>query len=135
MTVQPDTASEALIRQKVASGQYSDAAEVIRAALDALEERERFQRLRGLIAEGFASAERGELVELTPELMDELAREADEMTRLGTRPNPDVCPWVAPRPHPAGELGRAPRPPGDRGHRDERRPVLSDPAAIARSAT
>lgn len=92
MAVQLDTASESLIRQKVASGRYGDEADVIRAALDALEERERLQRLRGLVAEGFASAEHGELVELTPELLDELAREADEMIRLGKKPNPDVCP-------------------------------------------
>lgn len=92
MIVQLDTASESLIREKVASGRYGDEAEVIRAALDALEEREQFQRLRGLVAEGFASAEGGDLVELTPELMDELAREADEMERLGRQPNPAVCP-------------------------------------------
>jgi len=92
MTVQLDTASESLIRRKVASGRYGDEAEGIRAALDALEDRERFHRLRALVAEGFASAEGGEPVELTPGLMHELTREADEMERLGRQPNPDVCP-------------------------------------------
>lgn len=92
MSVQLDRASEALIREKVASGRYRDSAAVIREALAALDERDRFQRLRDLVADGFASAERGELIELTPELMEELAREADEMDRLGQPPNPDVCP-------------------------------------------
>jgi putative addiction module CopG family antidote len=92
MIVQLDVESEDLIQQKVASGRYHDAAAVIREALDALEERERLQRLRNLVAEGFASAERGDLVELTPQLMEELIREGEEMDRLGQPLDPDVCP-------------------------------------------
>ena len=92
MAVQLDTQSESLIRQKVASGRYQDEAAVVREALDALEERERLHRLRELVADGLASAEQGELIELTAELMDELSREADESDRLGQEPNPDVCP-------------------------------------------
>lgn len=91
-SVELDSESESAIRQKVAGGRYGDAATVIREALETLEERERQLRLRALVLEGFASAEHGELTELTPELMEELAREADEMERLGRQPNPDVCP-------------------------------------------
>jgi putative addiction module CopG family antidote len=92
MAVQLDRESESLIQQKVASGRYRDAAAVIREALEALEERERLHQLRALVADGFASAEDGELFELTPELMAELAREGDELDRVGQPPNPDVCP-------------------------------------------
>lgn len=75
----------ATIRQRVASGDYGDETAVIRAALAALDARnhERLRVLRAKVAAGFAEAERGEVVEWTPELMDELEREADEMDRRG----------------------------------------------------
>ena len=92
MAMQLDTEAESVIREKVASGRYPDAATVIREALAALEERERLHRLRALVADGFASAERGALTELTPEHMEEPTRPADESERLGRQPNPDVCP-------------------------------------------
>jgi len=84
----------ASIRQKIDSGRHRDEAEVIRQALVALEARdeERLERLRTLVAEGIAAVERGEVVEWTPELMDEIEREAEEMDRRGELPDPDVCP-------------------------------------------
>jgi hypothetical protein len=39
-----------------------------------------------------AELERGEGIELTPEVMEEISREADELIRLGVLPKPDVCP-------------------------------------------
>jgi hypothetical protein len=39
-----------------------------------------------------AEIERGEGYEWTPELMEEISREADEQIRLGRLPKPDVCP-------------------------------------------
>jgi antitoxin ParD1/3/4 len=84
---------EESIRQKVDSGRYGDASEVIRAALRLLEARDqRAQELRTSIAEGLAAIERGEGIELTPQLMADIDREADEQLRLGVPPNPDVCP-------------------------------------------
>jgi antitoxin ParD1/3/4 len=89
--VSPDL--EERIREKVESGQYEDSSEVIRAAMRLLDKRDlRLQELRASIAEGLAAAERGEAHELTPELWEEIEREADEMIRLGVPPNPDVCP-------------------------------------------
>jgi putative addiction module CopG family antidote len=92
MVFEIDTASERLIRERVASGRYRDTAEVVREALDALAEREQLKRLRALVLEGFESAKNGEMVELTAELMEDLACEASERTRLGLRPDPNVCP-------------------------------------------
>ncbi|MCC6756168.1 MAG: type II toxin-antitoxin system ParD family antitoxin [Solirubrobacterales bacterium] len=84
---------EERIRQKVESGEYDDAVEVIRAAMRLLDRRDaQLQELRASIAEGLAAIERGEGVELTPEVMDEIEREADERLRLGLSPKPDVCP-------------------------------------------
>jgi hypothetical protein len=34
----------------------------------------------------------GEAIPWTPELMDEISREADEMYWRGEKPDPDVCP-------------------------------------------
>lgn len=84
---------EEQIRQKVESGEYDDPSAVIRAAIRLLDKHDlRLQELRESIAEGLAAAERGEARELTPELWEEIEREADEMIRLGVPPNPDVCP-------------------------------------------
>jgi len=56
--------------------------------LDARDE-ERFLRLRALVREGFES---GDERELTPELWDELEREADEADRRRDPLDPNVCP-------------------------------------------
>ena len=52
-------ATEQLIRQKVSSGQYSTASDVVEAALDSLEQQEELklypEDIRRLIAEGEAS--------------------------------------------------------------------------------
>jgi antitoxin ParD1/3/4 len=93
MAIYVPTDLEERIRQKVDSGQYDDPSEVIRAAMRLLDKRDRrLQELRASIAEGLAAIGRGEGRELTPELWEEIEREADEMIRLGVPPNPDVCP-------------------------------------------
>lgn len=83
---------EALVRQKIESGPYGTADEVIEEALLLLDERDRLERLRASLAEAEAEFDRGEGVEWTPALMDQLKREADELRRQGARPDPDVCP-------------------------------------------
>src|SRR5215208_5291636 len=89
---------EALIDEILATGRYADAdadadaEDMIEQAVRQLEERERRLRLQVSVAEGFAAIERGEGVELTPELWEEIEREADEADRQGLPINPDVCP-------------------------------------------
>jgi antitoxin ParD1/3/4 len=84
---------EAGIRQRVESGEYANESEVLREALRMLNVRERrVQEIRASIEEGLAELERGEGIELTPEVMEEISREADELIRLGVLPKPDVCP-------------------------------------------
>ena len=84
--VQPET--EAAIRARIERGDYKDADEVIRVALDHLD----FVELRQSIADGIASLDRGEGIEFTDEVWAEIGREADEMIRRGERPHPDVGP-------------------------------------------
>ena len=90
VTLTPDI--EAKIRERVDSGRYGDASEVIGDALLLLEERERSEHLNALLAVGLEQAKRGELVEFTPELLEEIDRRVDEMILRGEEPNPDVCP-------------------------------------------
>lgn len=91
MVVQLSPRIEAEIERLVASGQYADAGEVIDEGVRLLAEREhaRFLQLRALVREGFES---GEAVELTPEVMDEIEREAEAADQRGETPSPHVCP-------------------------------------------
>ena len=92
MTITLDAQLEAAVREKVDAGLYGDAAEVIREALRLLDEHDRERLLRAKLARAEEQADRGELIEFTPELLDKLGREADEMFRQGKQPHPDVCP-------------------------------------------
>ena len=87
---------EAKIRERVASGRYNNASEVVRDALRHLEEYEeayaRQEHLRSLIAVGLEQAQRGELIEFTPEYLEDLDRRVEEMFLRGDEPDPDVCP-------------------------------------------
>lgn len=86
MTIHVPADLEVSIRQKVASGRYPDPAAVIRQGLRLLDAHEqRAVRLRASVAEGVAAIERGEGSELTPALMDEIEREADEHIRTQAR--------------------------------------------------
>jgi len=83
---------EAMIRQQVESGRYNNASEVVREALRLLDEHQRVQHLRSLLAVGLEQAQRGELVEFTPELVEDITRRANERFLRGEEPDPDVCP-------------------------------------------
>ena len=83
---------EAMIRERVESGRYNNASEVVREALRLLEEHERVQHLRSLLAVGLEDERRGDMVEFTPELLEDIYRRAEERFRRGEEPDPDVCP-------------------------------------------
>ena len=89
MPIQLPPQAEAVIREKVTSGLCANPDEAIDAAMRLLEDHDRrLERLRALIAEG----EKGEGVPWTPELMDQISREAEERRRRGEKPHPEVCP-------------------------------------------
>jgi len=89
MPIELSPQTEALIREKVKQGLYANADEAIAAAVRLLDEYDhRVTRLRAAVAAG----EEGESLPWTPELMDQLSREAEEMHQRGETPDPDVCP-------------------------------------------
>lgn len=93
MVIQLSPNLEKKIAALVASGHFADANEVVDAAVQLLEGRERkTERLRSLLLVGYEQEERGELIEYTPELMDELAEESERRFLAGEVPSPDVCP-------------------------------------------
>jgi antitoxin ParD1/3/4 len=83
---------EAMIRQRVESGRYNDASEVVQEALRLLEEREKRDHLRALLEVGLEQSRRGDVVEFTPALMENIKRRAHERFLRGEEPDPDVCP-------------------------------------------
>lgn len=93
MQLELDPQVAALIQQRVDTGRYANASEVVDEALRLLNESERKRdTLRAALAVGFDALDRGDVVEWTPDSMTELIQEADEMNRQGIKPNPDVRP-------------------------------------------
>lgn len=88
VTLSPDL--EHLIQDKVDSGLYGDASEVVSEALRLLDERDRVARLRRSVEEAQAQVARGEYTRLTPGLIDEIKARAAENARLGKPVNDDV---------------------------------------------
>jgi antitoxin ParD1/3/4 len=74
---------EAMIRERVDSGRYASASEVVREALRIMERKDQYDALRREIQIGIDQAERGELVAYTRDMMAELIRESEEAHRLG----------------------------------------------------
>jgi putative addiction module CopG family antidote len=77
-----------LILKRVENGDYPDTSDVVHEALVALTERERLEALRALIQEGEDAYARGDYVEWTPTLMDEIWEEAVKKAHTGV-PIPD----------------------------------------------
>ena len=86
MSVQLTDEVETIIREKVESGLYPSADEVLREALRLLDEQDRLRWLRAAIAEG----EVGEAVEYTPERREHIRQNAIRRFRAGEQPSPDV---------------------------------------------
>ncbi|MGH2559709.1 MAG: ribbon-helix-helix domain-containing protein [Thermomicrobiales bacterium] len=91
MSVQIDPDVEALIREKIDTGRYDDEHQVLREALQALDERDRLRDPRASLVRAKEEVDRGEYVEWSPDFMEQLSQEADELAARGYQPNPDVC--------------------------------------------
>ena len=78
---------EQLVHEKVKTGMYQTASEVVREALRLLKERDSFEALRREVREGFAQIERGEYEEYDEQTIRNLAADikARGMKRLTQR--------------------------------------------------
>ena len=93
MAIQLSPEIEARNQQKVAEGAFSDADEVIREAMRLLDAQERqLEELRAKLQIGLDQLDRGESAPFTPELVEQMRREAEDRFRRGKRPKPDVVP-------------------------------------------
>ena len=83
---------EERIRTNVESGMEGNASEVVREALRLMDRKDRLDRLRADIAEADAEFDRGEFLEDTPALWEQVQAASERMEREGIAPDPDVCP-------------------------------------------
>lgn len=92
MTVSLSPDLEALVHQKVQTGQYDTPDDVMRQAMQLSEQRDRLARIREAIAIADAQIDLGQGIALTQEVWDEIDRELDEAVMRGETPDTDVCP-------------------------------------------
>lgn len=94
MNVSLTTELEQLVREKVQSGRYHNASEVITEGLRLLKERDEFEALRGDVRSGFEAIERGEYVEYDEHTIRDLTEDvkkrglkrlSEKQTKTGTR--------------------------------------------------
>ena len=79
-----DPQLEAMLQEQVDAGLYSDTDEALEAAVRLLDERDRrLQWLRAELAIAEEQIELGELIDYTPELLEQITRESEESARLG----------------------------------------------------
>jgi antitoxin ParD1/3/4 len=84
---------EEMIRQKVDTGRYNNASEVVRDALRLLETRdERESWLRARMATAEDQVRRGDVVEDTGDFWEALDRDVDDRLARGDSPSPNVRP-------------------------------------------
>lgn len=91
LTVRLNSELEDLVRDKLDKGLYPDVDAMVEEAFRLLDQHDRLAYLRAAIAKADAQIDRGEFVEWTPDLMEQLSQEADEMERQGLQPHTDVC--------------------------------------------
>ena len=72
--------------------QFANVEDVIDDALDLLLDHQKLEHLRGVLAESVADEERGDVRELSPELLQEIRANAMEKSRSGVQPDADVVP-------------------------------------------
>lgn len=92
MTITLTPNFQAIVDQKIASGEFADESAVVEEALLLLEQRDQLQRLRESLALADEQIERGEWVEFTPELLERLSEEAHQNMLQGRPISLDVQP-------------------------------------------
>lgn len=77
-------ADESFIKTEVQDGFYTNETELVRDAVRRMrQEKERAKQFEGAIAKGIHAIERGETMQLTPALLQEIKEEAIQKARTG----------------------------------------------------
>lgn len=93
MSVTLDPELESVIRERVDSGRFATADDVVRDALRRVETAEHQRaELRAALAIAEHQIEHGRVTEWTPELHAAIMRRARAAAEAGALPKPDVCP-------------------------------------------
>jgi len=93
MNINFPAVDETYIKQKVESGFYSNATELVLDAVRRMREAdEQRQALLAAVQIGEEQIERGEYRAYTPELFEEIKRNARDKVKRSHQPNPDVLP-------------------------------------------
>lgn len=92
MVIRLTPEAEATIRNFVERGDYGDAEAVVAEALRVMAERDQYVKLKAAIAVGMEQYESGEMIPWTPDMLDRLKREADEIARSGIPIKDEVKP-------------------------------------------
>jgi antitoxin ParD1/3/4 len=92
MIIQLSLEAEARIRKLIERGGYDGPEAVVDEALQILAERDQYAQLKAAIAVGMEQIKRGEVIPWTPDSLDRLKQEAEELVRLGTPFKPEVIP-------------------------------------------
>jgi putative addiction module CopG family antidote len=92
MLVDLDPQLESTIREKAQSGQYIDANDVVREALELLEERDRHMQLRAAVKLGIDDVAAGSVRAWTPDRLAELKRTAEAEDSQGAPISADAQP-------------------------------------------
>ena len=94
MHVRLSEVEQSFIKSLVQDGSYADETEVVRDAIRKMrEERERAARFRAAVMVGDEAIERGETVPYSPELMEDIKRQAIRKAKNGKPYNsPDAIP-------------------------------------------
>jgi antitoxin ParD1/3/4 len=93
MNINFPAVDETYIKQKVEAGFYSNATELVRDAVRRMREAdEQRQALLAAVQIGDEQIVRGEYRVYTPELFEEIKRNARDKVKRGHQPNPDVLP-------------------------------------------
>lgn len=85
---------ESYIKAKIDDGFYSNATELVRDAVRRLREQDdaKYARLMASLQVGEQAIREGRTKLYTPELLDQIERDARQHAAEGRIPNPDVCP-------------------------------------------
>jgi antitoxin ParD1/3/4 len=83
---------EEIVHNKVKSGLYNNASEVVREAIRQMDERDRLNRLKLAIAEGDADIASGNVTRWTANTLSELKHEADEADKLDLPIDDELAP-------------------------------------------